>query len=180
MLIITTQRLTLREFTLEDAEFIYQLMNSPLYLKFIGDRNIKNRVDAKTFLSTKLIPSYQLHGYGLYAVIRNQDDCLIGMCGLVNRDGLEHTDIGFGFLPQYIGMGYGYESARAVTHYANETLSLSPIWAITHPQNTASIKLLIKLGLLYQQHILWGDDQEPILLMSTHEVSSGEMNSLVK
>ncbi|MEZ9140731.1 MULTISPECIES: GNAT family N-acetyltransferase [unclassified Shewanella] len=174
---ITTQRLTLREFTLEDAEFIYQLMNSPLYIKFIGDRNIKNRDDAKTFLSTKLIPSYQLHGYGLYAVIRNEDKALVGMCGLVNRDGLEHTDIGFGFLPQYMGMGYGYESARAVMNYANETLSLSPIWAITNLQNTASINLLTKLGLLYQQQILWGDEQEPILLLSTHEVSSGEISS---
>ncbi|GIU51327.1 GNAT family N-acetyltransferase [Shewanella sp. KT0246] len=169
---INTERLTLREFTLDDGEFIYQLMNSPLYIEFIGDRGIKTLEDAQAFLSTNLIRSYEINGYGLFAVIRNQDECVIGMSGLVNREGLPYTDIGFGFLPQYMGKGYAYESAKAVMDYASGTLGIAPILGITSLENTASISLLNKLGLVHQQRILWGEEQELILMLSTEEISS--------
>jgi RimJ/RimL family protein N-acetyltransferase len=150
---LETDRLTIREFSVEDAPFIFELMNSPLYIKYIGDRDINSIAEA--------------HGYGLYAVVLNSTNETIGMSGLVNRNDLPHADIGFAFLPQYMGKGYAYESSKAVLDYALLTLGLDPILAITAKENADSIRLLNKLGLGYEKTINWGEAQEEILLLST-------------
>lgn len=164
---LETDRLTIREFSVEDAPFIFELMNSPLYIKYIGDRDINSIADAEDFLNGKLIDSYEAHGYGLYAVVLNSTNETIGMSGLVNRNDLPHADIGFAFLPQYMGKGYAYESSKAVLDYALLTLGLDPILAITAKENADSIRLLNKLGLGYEKTINWGEAQEEILLLST-------------
>jgi RimJ/RimL family protein N-acetyltransferase len=74
---------------------------------------------------------------------------LIGMCGLIKRDFLEHVDIGYAFLPQYRGRGYALEAARATLAHAR-ALGITRLAGITTPTNTASIQLLEKLGLRFQ------------------------------
>lgn len=164
-IMLETQRLSLREFTLSDAPFIYELMNSPLYIENIGDRNIRTVEDAKQFLQDRLINSYQNNGYGLYAVVLKESGKVIGMSGLVRRENLPNVDIGFGFLPEFIGKGYAYESSKEVMRFAQEYLSLNPILAITSQQNTRSITLLQKLGLEPVRIIDWEGGE--VLLMST-------------
>lgn len=69
MKIITqTDRLTLRELTAADAEFRNELLNTPKFLQFIGDRNVRSVEDATEFIENGYLPSYAQHGYGLYAV----------------------------------------------------------------------------------------------------------------
>jgi RimJ/RimL family protein N-acetyltransferase len=167
MNILETERLTIREFSVEDAAFIFELMNSPLYIKNIGDRNIESIDEAENFIKNRLIDSYQEYGYGLYAVVLTGTNVLIGMSGLVNRADLPHVDIGFAFLPAYMGKGYAYESSKAVMDHAKQTLELDPILAITIKENAPSIKLLHKLGLHYEETIKWGEEQEEIMLLST-------------
>ncbi|WOG30126.1 GNAT family N-acetyltransferase [Endozoicomonas sp. 8E] len=161
---LETERLTLREFELSDVEFMYELMNSPLYIKNIGDRNINSIEDARSFLVSKIISSYKKNGYGLYAVVLKESNQVIGMSGLVRRDNLPSTDIGFGFLPEFMGKGYAYEASERVMKYAKNKLALNPILAITIKENERSIKLLNKLGLLYESVINW--EGEEILLLS--------------
>ena len=59
MKIIETTRLVLREFTTDDAEFILELLNSPGWLQFIGDRGVRTTDDARNYISGKLIESYK-------------------------------------------------------------------------------------------------------------------------
>ncbi|WP_299007048.1 GNAT family N-acetyltransferase [uncultured Shewanella sp.] len=166
---LETERLIVRELTLEDAAFIHALMTSPLYLKNIGDRNIRSIEHAEAFLENNIIKSYQDNGYGLYAVVLKQTNQVVGMSGLVRREGLPHTDIGFGFLPEFMGKGYAYEASKAVMDYAQNVLELNPILAITVKDNVRSISLLNKLGLGYGRFIDW--EGEEILLLSTHSHS---------
>lgn len=162
---LETERLTLRELALCDTEFLYKLMNSPLYIKNIGDRNIHSLADATSFLTNNIISSYQKHGYGLYAVVLKETNDVIGMCGLLCRDSLPSTDIGFGFLPEYMGLGYAHEACIAVMQHAKCKLAINPILGMTNKENTRSIKLLNKLGLSYQKTITFNDDE--LLLFST-------------
>jgi [ribosomal protein S5]-alanine N-acetyltransferase len=94
-IIIETERLILRKFTVEDAPFILELLNTPSWLRFIGDRNVRNVEDAKQFLLNRYMKSYETHGFGFYAVIEKSTQKSVGMCGLVKRDTLEDVDIGF-------------------------------------------------------------------------------------
>ena len=167
MFLIETERLYIREFNLSDKEFVFELMNTPQYLKNIGDRNIHTLQDAENFLSDRLIKSYNEHGYGLYAVIAKDSKTVIGMSGFVNRATLPHTDIGFAFLPQFIGEGFAFESSKALMTYAKTHWSLSPILGITAKHNTSSIKLLEKLGLKLKQPIIIDGETEEIYLFST-------------
>ena len=113
MEIIETDRLRLREIDSSlDAEFILELLNTPSFLKYIGDRGVRNAEDAREFIESRYRKSYRDHGYGLYAVVLKAEDAAIGMCGFVRRDTLPGPDIGFAFLPEYERKGYGFESQR--------------------------------------------------------------------
>ena len=166
MTILTTKRLELLEFTLEDAPFVLELLNSPTWIKFIGDRNIKTLAAAKKYIQEKLIDSYKKYGLGLYLVKRKEDDASIGMVGLVKRETLEDVDVGFGMLPQYAGNGYGYEAAAAVMDYAQHTLKLKRVVAITLPSNDYSIALLKKIGLQFEKMIQIPNDDEELMFFS--------------
>ncbi len=147
MPMIETKRLLLREMdAAADAAFIVTLLNSPKFIRFIGDRGVRTVTDAATFIEKRYRQSYHDHGFGLYTVeIKNQGTA-VGICGFVKRENLDHPDLGFAFLPEYERRGYGLESAAACLNYGRKSLGLSRVLAITAPDNTASIGLLEKLG----------------------------------
>jgi RimJ/RimL family protein N-acetyltransferase len=163
--IITTERLHLRAFTLDDTDFIITLLNSEGWLKFIGDRQVHNTKDAYAYLANGPIKSYNTYGFGLWMVMLKENNLAIGMCGLLKRDTLEHPDIGFAFLPEFMGNGYAYEAAKATIHYAKQQLLLATVLAITLPTNERSINLLEKSGLKFIQNIPAPDNNDEILFL---------------
>ncbi len=146
MISFETERLQLRYYTAADAPFIYELMNSEGWLNYIGDRDIKSIADAKAYIEEKYLPSYELNGHGAYIVILKETGIAVGSCGLYKRENLEHPDIGFAFLTEYLGKGYGFEASQGVMQHARETLGIRTFLGITLPANIPSIKLLEKLG----------------------------------
>jgi RimJ/RimL family protein N-acetyltransferase len=153
MLICETDRLTIRQFTIDDAPFIYRLLNTPTWLTYIGDRNIKGLHDARNYLVNGPMFSYDINGFGLYLVALKEDQTPVGMTGLIKRDGLEEVDLGFAFLPEYTGKGYAFEAAKAVKDYALTTLKLPHVAAITTEKNEHAIALLNKIGLRHDKMV---------------------------
>jgi len=164
--ILETERLRLRKFTLDDTDFIIRLLNSPGWLEFIGDRNVKTKKEAEAYLINGPMKSYEVNGYGLCMVEIKDHNTPIGMCGIINRANMEGQDIGFAFLTEYIGLGYGYEIASATLDYAMNELKLPRVLAITLPTNKPSIKLLEKIGLRFQKNFTFPDEIEELMLFS--------------
>ncbi len=162
--IIETERLKLRKFNSGDAEFIYRLLNSPGWLKYIGKRNINSDKDAENYINNVLCEGYRRCGYGFYLIELKSTGEKAGMCGLVKREGLEHTDIGFALLPEFENHGYAFESSEGVLKFARNDLKLSQIAAITVSYNFASIKLLEKLGMGFEKTIKLPNDPEELML----------------
>ncbi len=159
-----TDRLRLRELTLGDAEFIVRLLNTPGWLQFIGDRNVKSIDDANGYLQKGPLASYKANGFGLNLVeLRNGHP--IGMCGLLKRESLECEDIGFAFLPEFSGKGYAHEAASCIVDYASETLGLNRLWAIVTPGNQRSLQLLEKLDFQFKKTIVLPPETTEILLL---------------
>lgn len=159
-----TERLLLRPSSLADAPFVFKLLNSPKWLKNIGDRNVKSVEDAEGYIKEKMLPQLERLGFGNYFVIRKSDNVVMGSCGLYDRDGLEGVDIGFAFLPEYEGKGYGYESAARIKEAGLNEFGITKISAITIKENIASQKLIEKLGLTFQKMLtLPGEDVELML-----------------
>lgn len=152
-MIFETERLVVRELdSASDAEFICALLNTPKFIKYIGDRGVRTADEAAVFIETRYRQSYRDHGFGLYAVTL-KDGTRIGMCGFVRRDSLPNADIGFAFLPEYEAKGYGRESAGAMLAFGHETLGLNRVNAITSLDNDASGRLLEKLGFKFDSVI---------------------------
>ncbi len=159
--ILETPRLILRRFTLDDAPFAFDLVNDPAWLENIGDRNVRSLEDAREYLRKGSIAMYDRIGYGMYVVALKESGESIGTCGLIKRDGLDDVDIGFAFLPAHRGQGFALESARAVLEHGVRAFGLKRIVAIVSPDNQRSIRVLEKIGLVFERMVkLPGDDEE--------------------
>ncbi len=160
-MIAKTNRLTLRELQLADAAFALRLYNEPSFLQHIGDKGVRTLADAEKNLQQGAIASYAQHGYGMW-LVENQQGQAIGLCGLIKRDFLTETDLGYAYLPQYFGVGYAYEAASAVLAYAAAQTELKTLVAIVSPANLASKALLQKLGFVQHGQVLVPDKNEMV------------------
>ena len=173
MTVIETARLALRQLTPDDAAFMVELLNDPSFLRYIGDRGVRTLDDARRYVETGPMASYERFGFGLYLVMGRLKPALtggsgepvparaggeadasgeaMGICGLLKRDALPEPDVGFAFLPRFWGQGYAYESASAVLARGRDTHGLKRVLAITSPDNVASIGLLGKLGFVFER-----------------------------
>ncbi|MFK5879293.1 MAG: GNAT family N-acetyltransferase [Flavobacteriaceae bacterium] len=160
-MILETERLFIKELTVKDAPFFYHLVNDPDWLRFISDRNVNSIADAKDYLIAKIIPSYEKFGFGFYLVKTKNGTHSIRIAGLIDREGMEHVELGFAFLPKYRGKGYAYEARKEIMSYASTELKIEPLVAITDLENIKSAKLLEHLGFRFDKNIQLPDFEKP-------------------
>lgn len=147
MKILETERLIVEEAISNDASFFLRLLNSPNWLEFIGDRNIKTLEEATNYIENSLLRSYKENGFGFYKMSLKSSNEPIGAVGFLKRDYLDFPDIGYAILPEYENKGYVSEAAKAIVEYGKNNLKLQTITAITTEKNIASQKILLKIGL---------------------------------
>ncbi len=162
--VIQTERLLLREITPDDATFILELLNSPDWLKNIGDRNIRTVEDARNYLIYRIFLICRTKGFSFYVLQDKATNSKFGICGLIKRDYMQDVDIGYALLPAYFHKGYAIEAGRAVVDFAKQTLNLPRLAAIVIETNEPSIRLLEKLGMRFERRISVPQDNEELML----------------
>ncbi len=150
-IILETPRLLLREFTPADAEICYLLNSDPEVIKYTGDAAFADVQEARRFLER--YDQYRKFGVGRWAVFAKSDRQFLGWSGLKYSPDLDEYDIGFRFFRTHWNKGYATESATACIKMGFEQLNLQMIVGRAMKANTASIKVLQKIGLRY-----WKDD----------------------
>ena len=161
MTVLETERLSLRKLTVDDAEFILALLNEPSFLRYIGDKKVRNLEDARQYILNGPVASYERHGFGLNCVELRESHTPIGMCGLLKREELPDPDIGFALLPDFWNKGFAFEAAEAVLKDAR---NLPRILAITSLDNEASINLLQRLGFRFERVVQMTPEGEQLRL----------------
>jgi RimJ/RimL family protein N-acetyltransferase len=146
MMVCTSKRLQLRHLVDSDAAFILELLTDPDFVRNIGDRGVSTLETARGYISTGPGASYARFGFGLFLVQLQDPVVPIGICGLLRRDTHPDVEIGFAYLPEFRGKGFALEAAAAVLNFAQQSLGLDRLTALTAPDNHASMKLLEKLG----------------------------------
>ncbi|MDX5346670.1 MAG: GNAT family N-acetyltransferase [Hymenobacteraceae bacterium] len=169
-----TDRLYIRPTSLDDDAFLLELLNSPKWLQYIGDRNVHTVAAARKYIQDRILPQLEKLGFANYTLIKKDDQAKIGSCGLYDREGLDGVDIGFAFLPQYEKQGYAFEAASCIKQAAFDAFNLSQISAITTKNNLDSQNLLLKLGLTYQGLITIPNDTEELMLYRLLFTDSGK------
>ena len=165
MRVLQTERLSLRWLTLEDAPFVFELVNEPSWLHFIGDKNVRNLEDARHYLRTGPLDMYSRLGFGMFMLELTDGALPLGMCGLLKRDTLPEVDVGYALSPQHWGKGYASEAVAAVLDYGHRTHGLRRVLAITSQDNDSSVRVLEKVGMKYQQLLQLGD-KDPVKLFA--------------
>ncbi|MCK9194204.1 MAG: GNAT family N-acetyltransferase [Nevskia sp.] len=153
MNVLETERLQLRRLVVDDAPFIFDLLNQPSWLRYIGDKGIRTLDDARNYIVNGPMAMYQRNGFGLYLTVLKEGGAPIGLCGLIKRDTLDDVDIGFAFHPDYWNCGYALEAAAAVLTHGLRDFNLPRVVAIASQDNDSSIRLLEKIGLRFQRRL---------------------------
>jgi len=173
MTVLETERLSLRRVTVDDAEFILTLLNTPSFLRYIGDKKVRNLEDARQYILTGPVASYERYGFGLLLVELKESQMPIGMCGILKREELPDPDIGFALLPDFWSKGFAFEAAAAVLQDARERLRVQRILAITIMDNEASIGLLQRLGFRFDGLTKLSEEGEQLRLFTRVGLSRG-------
>jgi RimJ/RimL family protein N-acetyltransferase len=168
-----TQRLELKEINENDAEFILELVNTPEWIKFIGNRHIGNVSEASEY-----IHKISSNPNADFWVVRTKHQQLaIGIITFIKKDYLEYYDIGFAFLAKHTKKGYAFEASFAVLNDAINNSNYKNILAATVKSNTNSIQLLKKLGLQFHKEI---ENENELLMVYSITADKFIINQLTK
>ncbi len=159
MVWLETERLILRDFTLEDVQKLVPILSDPRVMQF-SPKGVLSTAETQAKIE-EFIASYQQHGFGKWAVVLKETHQLIGYCGIIleHIDGVDEPEVGYRLAPACWGQGLATEAARAAIRYGVDQLRLPYIFGIVEPANTASVNILKKLGMTYNRTtVLYGSE----------------------
>ncbi len=147
-IVLETQRLYLREFTLADAQLLVDLNSNPEVVKYLHEPDTTLAV-AQQVLEQIILPQYALYNHGRWAIHIKGTDEFIGWCGLKYVKERNEIDLGYRLFQHHWGKGYATEAAKATIAYGFDALHMQRIMAMAHIENTASQNVILKCGLQY-------------------------------
>jgi ribosomal-protein-alanine N-acetyltransferase len=150
-MVITTDRLILRPFVAEDLAELAVIRAKPEVMKYIADGQPQTREQVAKRL-THYIEHYEAHGFSMFALINKADGRLIGPGGLFTLRGTTEIEVGYCLDTPFWGQGLATEMAATWLRYGFAELKLKTIAAVAYPQNTASRRVMEKVGLTYRQN----------------------------
>ncbi len=145
MPIIETERLYLREFTVDDSDALYRMRSEPEIMRYVHEEPLASPAKAREAILA--YPDYREYGYGRWACVLRRTTEAIGFAGLKYLPERDEVDVGYRFFPEYWRRGYATEAARASIRYAFGVLALEEVCAFVLPENLASIRVLEKSGM---------------------------------
>ena len=162
--ILHSERLTLRRFSRQDAEVFFRINSEPELVKYTTRAALTSLAEAATTLDSADFRADESAGLGRFACVEKSTGLVVGITGL--RPAPEHDCFAFGYriLPEYWGQGFATEAAATLLQYGYEKLHLDKIVATVFPKNTASVRVLEKLGLVFEKEVLLADSTQPLWL----------------
>lgn len=150
-IILTTERLLLRQMTEADAPLVYALNTSPGVLQYVHEPSLKDEADALRVIKEIIMPQYSLYNLGRWAIERREDGQFMGWCGLKYLADIDEVDLGYRLMPQYWGKGYASEAAGSTLTFGFTQRNLPTIIGRAHIDNIASWSILEKIGMQFRE-----------------------------
>ena len=145
---ITTKRLRLRHFRKGDIETYTEMMGDDKIARWFPKGVGYTHEEAQKSFDN-ILSHWNKHGFGLWAITRRENSCLIGRCGLNYIPETSEVEIDFVLESRYWKKGYATEAAKASLYYAFRILALDRIIALAKPENSASLRVFKKIGMHY-------------------------------
>lgn len=148
--LIETERLRLRMFEARDLDSAWRLFNDEQVQKYLSPGNRRTREHLQITLHN-LVGRWKERGFGLWCVAEKNLGVMSGYCGFQYLDQTPAIEIVFAFHENAWGKGFATEAAKAALRYGFENLQLEKVFAATHPENTASRRVLEKIGMAFKE-----------------------------
>lgn len=150
--VLSSECYRIRPIHMGDAAMLLALLNSPGWLKYIGDRKVYTEDEARAYITR--IHNMPSAAYWIIEthpeVIASEGECSSaakhGILTLLQRDHLPLPDIGFALLPESQGKGIAKEVCQLLRVHLQAIDTYRGLLAIVLPENVASQKLLLSLG----------------------------------
>ena len=146
--ILTTERLILRPFTLEDRQVLFTITNEPNIFQYFPTKTAWDMPKVERNINFQNAHWEKL-GYGQLAITLRDSFQLIGWCGLEYLPDTNETEVGYLLSGAFWGQGYATEAAKASVQFGVNKIGLKEIIGLTDPLNIASQRVLEKSGLTF-------------------------------
>lgn len=162
-MVIETERLILRKYTMDDLDELHKILSCPItmshYIKPYDYEGTKRWINW-------CLNSYEVNGFGLWAMVLKETNTLIGDCGLSlqNIDGEICPEIGYHIYKDYWRRGYGKEAASAVKEWAFKNTLYPTLYSYMTKDNIASYKTAESIGMKKVKE--YSTDTEELLVYS--------------
>jgi RimJ/RimL family protein N-acetyltransferase len=144
--ILHTSRLTLRKFTIDDREAMFQILRDKEVNTFLPWYPVKTAVEAEAFMKRVYLDCYEKEQAYRYAICLKNDNFPIGYVGLSNN---ASHDFGYGLRKEFWNAGIMTEACKAVVQALKED-GFSFITATHDVYNVASGEVMKKIGMSYR------------------------------
>lgn len=149
-IMLETERLSIRKFTPADLDALIEMRSDEPVIKYLGGRRLQNPQALEKRLEFYL-DCYEKYGYGVCAMHFKATGELCGWSGLQPLEDTGATEIGYGLTTRFWRRNLGYECAKAWLEYGFNVANLEKIVAVAQPENTASWRIMEKLGMTYKK-----------------------------
>ena len=170
---IPAKRIELRWLTEADIPALYSIFSHPDVMRYWSSAPLQNLDEAKALLDD-IQDSFRKNELFQWGVFSKAEGKVIGTCTILNMDRKNRrAEVGYALGREYWGQGFMNEALAALLHYAFTTLELHRIEADVDPRNTASLRLLDKLGfqregLLRERWLVGDETQDSVMLGLLH------------
>lgn len=143
--VIRTDRLTIRETTVDDVDEFYKLYKEPEMTRYM-EGLFENPEDEKRYQKDYIEKVYGLLGFGVWTLVKASDNTVIGRAGYSIRNGFDEIELGFLIGKKYQRQGYAFEACKAILEYGRDVLNFDKVQTLVKKENQISINLCKKLG----------------------------------
>jgi len=144
LIIFETERLLVRQFTMNDADAFFRMNSSPDVMQYI--RPVKNQQETDHFLQSNILLYQEQPLYGRWLAEEKSTGQFIGSFALIPIDGTSKMQIGYSLMPEFWGKGYATELTIEGLKYTFTKTAIEIIYGVTEEPNTGSQNVLLKAG----------------------------------
>lgn len=150
--ILETERLIVREITVDDLDALYQIYSDELIQKFVGSL-YEDPEEEKAYLEQYIETVYPFFGYGMWIIQEKTTAHVVGRAGFNFRDSYDGMELGYLIGKESRNKGYATEVCRGILDYVKREFHPKEIRALTTKDNDSSKKVLEKIGFHYVEDI---------------------------
>jgi RimJ/RimL family protein N-acetyltransferase len=148
---LETARLRLRPFKLDDVDAFYQAITcDPDVMRYLPG-GVPRSPERTAEMIQNYMKHWQQRGFGVWAVLHKADDKLIGHCGVQTLVETNENELIYAVAKPYWGQGLISEGAHACLRCGFEEFGFDRIVAVAVAENTASRRVMVKIGMTYEK-----------------------------